>query len=133
MGCQGNKFIVPSPSADFTSNNQILKYQYPHYKNMWVYKNPTRGDDFTFWPMDYMLWSQIIYGHRTASISRKIVTFYGARTVRFLIILDIVDIVRCPVKFRYYLRFYAPVRTYGPTDKVATLCPPFAEHKTVAK
>jgi len=53
MGCHGNKFIVPSPSVDFTSNNQILKYQCPHYKNMWVYKNPTRGDDFTFWPMDY--------------------------------------------------------------------------------
>ena len=28
-----------------------------------------------------MLWSQIIYGHRTASISPKIVRFYGARTV----------------------------------------------------
>ena len=27
-----------------------------------------------------MLWSQIIYGHRTASISPKIVRFYGART-----------------------------------------------------
>jgi len=26
-----------------------------------------------------MLWSQIIYGHRTASISPKIVRFYGAR------------------------------------------------------
>ena len=29
----------------------------------------------------FMLWSQIIYGHRTASISPKIVRFYGARTV----------------------------------------------------
>jgi len=27
-----------------------------------------------------MLWSQIIYGHRTVSISPKIVQFYGART-----------------------------------------------------
>ena len=27
-----------------------------------------------------MLWSQIIYGHRTASISPKFVGFYGART-----------------------------------------------------
>jgi len=27
-----------------------------------------------------MLWSQIIYGHRTASSSPKIVRFYGART-----------------------------------------------------
>ena len=27
-----------------------------------------------------MLWSQIIYGHRTASISPKIVRLYGART-----------------------------------------------------
>jgi len=53
MGCQGNELIVPSPSVDFTSNNQILKYLCPYYKNMWVYKNPIRGDDFTFWPMDY--------------------------------------------------------------------------------
>ena len=29
-----------------------------------------------------MLWSQIIYGHRTASISPKIVRFYGARTTQ---------------------------------------------------
>jgi len=43
MGCQGNELIVPSPSVDFTSNNQILKYQCPYYNNMWVYKNPTRG------------------------------------------------------------------------------------------
>jgi len=27
-----------------------------------------------------MLWSQIIYGHRTASILSIIVRFYGART-----------------------------------------------------
>jgi len=27
-----------------------------------------------------MIWSQIIYGHRTASISPNIVRFYGART-----------------------------------------------------
>ena len=53
MGCQGNEFIVPTPSVDFQSNNQILKSQWPYYKNLWVYKNPTRGDDFTFWPMDY--------------------------------------------------------------------------------
>jgi len=31
--------------------------------------------------LQVMLWSQIIYGHRTASISQKIVRFYGARTV----------------------------------------------------
>jgi len=48
MGCQGNKFIVPSPSVDFTSNNQILKYKCPYYKNIWVYKNPTRGGWFHF-------------------------------------------------------------------------------------
>jgi len=53
MGCQGNELIVPSPRVDFTSNNQILKYQCPYYKNMWVYKNPTRGGDFTFCSMDY--------------------------------------------------------------------------------
>jgi len=61
MGCQGNKFIVPSPSVDFTTNNQILKYQCPYYKNMWVYKNPTRGDDFTFWPMDYKLFEHYAF------------------------------------------------------------------------
>ena len=63
-----------------------------------------------------MLWSQIIYGHRTASISPKIVRFYGARPaagriVRFLIIL--LDIVRCPVKFRYYLKFHGAHTAFG--------------------
>ena len=43
MGCQGNEFIVPSPSVDFLSNTQISKYQCPSYKNMWVQKNPTWG------------------------------------------------------------------------------------------
>jgi len=56
-----------------------------------------------------MLWSQIIYRHRTASISPNIVRFYGARPeaeriVRFLI--NIFDIVRCPAKFRYYLKLH---------------------------
>ena len=31
--------------------------------------------------VEVMLWSQIIYGHRTASISPIIERFYGARTV----------------------------------------------------
>jgi len=60
-----------------------------------------------------MLWSQIIYGHRTASISPKIVRFYGTRPaagriVRFFIIF--LDIVRCPVKLRYSLKFHGAVR-----------------------
>ena len=45
-----------------------------------------------------MLWSQIIYGHP-----------YGARpaagrVIRLLI--NFLDIVQCPVKFRYYLKFH---------------------------
>ena len=47
-----------------------------------------------------MLWSQIIYGHRTASISPKIV-------YQFL------DIVRCPVKFRYFLKFHSARTAFG--------------------
>jgi len=43
MGCQGNEFILPSPSVDFPPNNPILKYQCPYYKNMWVYKISTWG------------------------------------------------------------------------------------------
>ena len=63
-----------------------------------------------------MLWSQIIYGHRTASISPKIVRFYGARPaaggiVRFLI--NFLDIVRCPVNFRYYLKFHGARTAFG--------------------
>ena len=75
MGCHGNSFIVPSPSVDFPSNNQILKYQCPYYKNMWVYKFillwrppahykniytytytkiPLARDDLTFWPIDFI-------------------------------------------------------------------------------
>jgi len=67
-----------------------------------------------------LLWSQIIYGHRTASISPKIVRFYGARTVPgrrqeesydfFIIFLDI---VRCPVIFRYYLKFHGARTAFG--------------------
>ena len=64
----------------------------------------------------FMLWSQIIYGHRTASISPKIVRFYGARPaagriVRF--VYHFLDIVRCPVKFRYYLKFHGARTAFG--------------------
>ena len=56
--------------------------------------------------MFLMLWSQIIYVHR---ISLKIVRFYSTgmaagRIVRFLV--SILDIERCPVKFKYYLKFH---------------------------
>jgi len=60
-----------------------------------------------------MLWSQITYGHRMASFSPNIVRFYGARTApgrrqeksyEFFIIF--LDIVRCPVKLRHYLKFH---------------------------
>jgi len=63
-----------------------------------------------------MLWSQIIYGHRTASISHKksydstapVRRPYGARPaagriVRFFVLFDI---IRCPVKFSYYFKFH---------------------------
>ena len=63
-----------------------------------------------------MLWSQIIYEHRTASILPKIVRFYGARLaagriVRFFIMF--LDIVQCPVKFRYYLKFHGARTAFG--------------------
>jgi len=51
-----------------------------------------------------MLWSQIIYGHRTASISPKA----AGKIVRFFV--NLLDIARCPVKCRYYLNFHG-VRT----------------------
>jgi len=60
--------------------------------------------------------SQIIYGHRTAPVSPKIVRFFGARPaagriVRFLI--EFLVIVRCPVKFRYYLKFHGARAAFG--------------------
>ena len=63
-----------------------------------------------------MLWSQIIYGNRAASVSPKIVRFYGARPaagriVRFFI--NFLDIVRCPVKLRYYLKFHGACTAFG--------------------
>ena len=67
-----------------------------------------------------MLWSQIIYGHRTASISPKIARFYGARTVpgrrqeeSYDFFINFLDIVRCPVKFRYYLKFHGARTAFG--------------------
>jgi len=67
-----------------------------------------------------MLWSQITYGHRMASFSPKIVQFYGARTAPsrrqeesydFLSIF--LDILRCPVKFRHYLKFHCAHTAFG--------------------
>jgi len=62
-----------------------------------------------------MLWSQIIYGHRTTSISPKIVRFYGARPAagRIVRFLNIFFIVRCLVKFRYYLKFHGASTAFG--------------------
>jgi len=66
-----------------------------------------------------MIWSQIIYGHRTASISPKIVRFYGARTVpgrrqeESYDFYQFLDIVRCPVNFRYYLKFHGARTAFG--------------------
>jgi len=44
-----------------------------------------------------------------ASISPKIVRFYGARTAPG----RRQDIVRCPVKFRYYLKIYSAITAFG--------------------
>jgi len=66
-----------------------------------------------------MLWSQIIYGHRTASISPKIVRFCGARTApgrrqeESCDFWTFLDIVRYPVKFRYYLKFHGARTAFG--------------------
>ena len=38
--------------------------------------------NFHIYVLSVMLWSQMIYGHRTASISPKIVRFYGGRRNR---------------------------------------------------
>jgi len=60
-----------------------------------------------------MLWSQITYGHRMASFSPNIVRFYGARTApgrrqekSYECFMNFLDIVRCPVKLRHYLKFH---------------------------
>jgi len=63
----------------------------------------------TAYDMSILLWTQIIHGHRTASISPKIVRFYAARTAARLVLFlfcKSLDIVRCPVKFRYCLNFH---------------------------
>jgi len=62
-----------------------------------------------------MLCLLIIYGHRTASISQKIVRFYGARTAagRIVRFYHFLDTVRCPVKFRYYLKFHGARTEFG--------------------
>ena len=63
-----------------------------------------------------MLWSQIIYGHRMASISQKmsknwqkIVRFFlppaGRRRI-VQVFVNFLDIIRCPVRFSYYLKFH---------------------------
>jgi len=68
-----------------------------------------------------MLWSQIIYGHRTAFISPKNRTIlrspYGARPAAGRIVpffIKCLDIVRCPVKLRNYLKFHG-ARLVGST------------------
>jgi len=70
--------------------------------------------------VSFMLRSQIIYGHRTASISPIIVRFYGARSVpgrrqeqSYDFFYHFLDIVRCPVNFRYYLKFYGARTAFG--------------------
>jgi len=68
-----------------------------------------------------MLWSQIIYGHRTTSISPKIVRFpcpAGGRK-NLTIFCQLLDIVRCPVKFGYST---PPVRAFLGPLRVKNIC-----------
>jgi len=63
-----------------------------------------------------MLCSQIIYGHRMASISLTIVRFYGAwpaagRIVRLS--FNFLDIVQFLVKLMYYLKFHSARAAFG--------------------
>jgi len=66
-----------------------------------------------------MLWSQIIYGHRTASFSGN--TYDSTAPVRrpaggrkyCTIFYQILDIVLCQVKFKYYLKFHGARTAFG--------------------
>ena len=73
-----------------------------------------------------MLWSQIIYGHRTASISPVRLPAGGMKNRtnyhQFL------DIVRCPVKFRYYFKFHGARTAFGRVNKGKMTA---AGHRTV--
>jgi len=62
-------------SLDVVSTHADL-FDFERQEASWLVQHPSRHTVATL-----MLWSQIIYGHRTASISPKIVRFYGARTV----------------------------------------------------
>ena len=82
----------------------------------------TKLNDFTVQYYMYVihLVLSLCYGHRSASVSPKIVRFYSARPaagmmVRFFIIF--LDIVRCPVKFRYYLKFHGARKAFGRVNK----------------
>jgi len=65
------------------------------------------------------LWSQIIYGHRTASFHKK--SYDSTAPVRCpaggrknrTILYHVLDIVRCPVNFRYYLKFHGARTAFG--------------------
>jgi len=61
----------------------------------------------------FILWSQIIYGHRTASTSPKnrMILRRQEKLKRFLNIF--LDIERCPVKFRCYLKFHCARTAFG--------------------
>ena len=73
-----------------------------------------------------MLWSQIIYGHRTASISPKYRTILrrpaGGRKNR-TIFYRFLDIVRCPVKLGTTYNSTAPVRRLVGSLRVKSLRP----------
>jgi len=94
------KHIPDRPPTLWLSHNFITKlsvhYCYGHksstgtvrrlfhqksYDSTTPVRRPAGGrKNHTIFCQLFMLWSQIIYGHRTASISLQIVRFYGARS-----------------------------------------------------
>ena len=83
-----------------------------------------------------MLWSQIIYGHCTASISPNIVRFYGARTAPGRrheescdFFYQFLDILRCPVMLRFYFKFHGARTAFGRVNEGKMTS---AGHRTVS-
>jgi len=84
-----------------------------HVSNAVLTKSHETYQSITLCRITIMLWSQTIYEHRTASISPR---FYGARLVAGRILrffINFLDIVWCPVKFRYYLKFHSTCTAFG--------------------
>ena len=60
-----------------------------------------------------MLWSQIIYRHRTASIAQKKSSCRRPGAVEsYDFLVNFLDIIRCPVKLSYYIKFHGARTTF---------------------